>query len=54
MEYEGDERSLTIEELEEILIEVYGESEYDRTSGCYINRTWLSIDNVLGEVSARI
>ena len=50
--YEDDERTLTMAEIEDILVSVYGESEYDRESGCYGgNRTWLSIENVLSELS---
>lgn len=49
--YEGDERTLTMEEIEEILVSVYGESEYARTSGCYADGAWLSIENILSELS---
>ena len=53
MKYEGDERTLTMSEIEEILVEAYGDSEYDRQAGCYGgNGTWLSIDNILRELSA--
>ncbi|MBO6270305.1 MAG: hypothetical protein J6N19_14340 [Clostridium sp.] len=53
MKYEDDERTLTMAEIEEILVEAYGDSEYDRQAGCYGgNGAWLSIDNILGELSA--
>lgn len=53
MMYEDDERTLTMAEIEEILVEVYGDSEYDRQAGCYGgNRAWLSVDNILRALSA--
>lgn len=54
MQYAGDDRTLTMERLEEILCEVYGDSEYDRTSGCYHGRKWLSVDSILEAVSRRV
>ena len=55
MKYEGDKRMVTMEEIEEILIYCYGDSEYDRVSGCRGgNGSWLSIENVLEEISANI
>ena len=51
MQFEGDERTLTMEQLEEILCENFGNSEYDRTSGCRTPYGWLSIDNILWCVS---
>lgn len=53
MKYEGDERTLTMSEIEEILVGLYGDSEYDREAGCYAgNREFMSINNILRELSA--
>ena len=50
--YEDDERTLTMAEIEDILVSCYGESEYDREAGCYAGgRNWLSIENILSELS---
>ena len=54
MEYIGDDRTVTMERIEEILTDYYGDSDYDREAGCYANGRWLSIDNVLAEISANI
>ena len=55
MRYEGDRRTVTMEEIEEILVNCYGDSEYDRVSGCRGgNGSWLSVENVLEEISANI
>ena len=52
MQYESDERTLTMEDLEKILCKEYGASEYDRTAGCgCYGGKWFSIDNILNVVS---
>lgn len=51
MEYESDERTLTMADLEKILCKEYGANEYDRESGCYHDHKWFSIDNILSTVS---
>ena len=54
-EYENDDRTVTMEQIEIILTEAYGNSEYDRQAGCRGgNGNWLSIDNVLAEISDSI
>ncbi len=50
--YKGDKRTLTMEQLEELLLSVYG--TIDRIRGCYVNGRWLSIDDVLRIVSDNI
>lgn len=52
MNYEKDTRTLTIEELEKILIAAYGNS--NRSSGCFNNGKWFSIDDILSIVSDSI
>lgn len=54
MQYADDGRTLTMAQLEEILCEVYGDSEYDRTSGCYHGHKWFSVDSILEAVSYRV
>ena len=54
MDYEGDKRSVTMEELEQILTDIFGDSAYDRQSGCSHNGSWFSIDSVLSTISACI
>lgn len=52
MDYKGDTRMLSIQELEKILISTYGND--DRSRGCYVNGKWLSIDDILSIASANI
>lgn len=52
MDYQNDTRSITIKELEAILISYYG--SVDRIRGCYINGRWFSIDDILRIVSESI
>ena len=54
MKYDGDTRSLTIEELEKILVRTFGGGEYERTAGCYLNGRWVSVDSILEKVSENI
>lgn len=54
LQYADDDRTLTMAQLEEIMISEYGSSEYDRTSGCYHDGKWFSIDNILKSVSGSI
>ena len=49
--YAGDERVLSMAEIEQILTEMYGDSEYDREAGCYANGNWFSVNNILRELS---
>lgn len=53
-DYSGDTRTVTMEQLEEILCDCFGGSEYDRSSGCNHNGKWFSIDKILAEVSESI
>lgn len=51
MIYAGDERVLSMAEIEQILTYLYGESDYDREAGCYSNGNWFSVNNILRELS---
>ena len=50
-EYEGDNRILTMEDIEKILIRVLGGN---RDSGCYHNGRWMSINTILEAISKEI
>ena len=51
IEYKGDKRSITLEDLEKALCERYGWSQYDRECGCSTwEGGWFSIDEVLKTV----
>lgn len=52
--YEDDTRTVTMAEVEEILLANYGDSDYDRECGCIVNGGWLSIDRVLGCIAAEL
>lgn len=52
MRYEDDERTLTMAEIEEILADNFGDSNYNREAGCYIDGNWLSINSILDALSA--
>ena len=54
MNYKDDERMVTMEEIEEILTNAFGDSEYDRESGCYHDGKWFSVESVLEEISRNI
>ena len=51
MQYKGDHRTLTMERIEEVLVSIYGESDYDRESGCSKNGHWFSVDDILDRLS---
>lgn len=55
LQYADDDRTLTMAQLEKILISEYGSGKYDRTSGCYhYGGKWFSVDNILESVSGCI
>ena len=48
MDYKGDDRKISMEELEKVLCDCYGWSGYDKNSGCSTcSGPWLSVNNVL-------
>ena len=52
--YEGDKRTISMEQIEKALTAEYGKSDYARECGCYCNDEWLSIENILSTISAYI
>lgn len=54
LRYEDDNRTVTMADIEEILLANYGDSDYDREAGCRVNGGWLSIDNVLACIAAEL
>lgn len=46
--YADDDTTFTLAQIEEILLEKFGDSQYERESGCYkSNGEFFSIDSVL-------
>lgn len=54
MKYEGNKGTLTMEEIEEILTDRYGDSEYARESGCNTDGGWLSINEILETLADQV
>ncbi len=52
--YDGDKRTITMEQIERALTDTYGDSDYARECGCYVGNEWLSIRNVLATISENI
>ena len=52
--YDGDKRTITMEQIERALTDTYGDSDYARECGCYVENEWLSIRNVLATISENI
>lgn len=52
IDYKGDDRCISLENLEKALCEKYGWSEYDKETGCYSREGgWFSIDKILKTVA---
>lgn len=52
--YEGDKRTISMEDLEKVLCNRYGWSDYDKEAGCNTWKGgWFSIDRVLELVSEK-
>lgn len=52
VDYKGDERYISLEDLEKVLCDKYGWTEYDKECGCYCSQGgWFSIDKVLKAVA---
>lgn len=54
MMYDGDKRTITMEQIESALTDAYGDSESSYECGCYVGNEWLSIRNVLATISEYI
>ena len=52
--YEGNRETLTMEEIEEILTNRYGNSEYARECGCNTDGGWLSINEILETLAEHV
>ena len=52
VDYKGDNRTITLENLEKVLCNKYGWSDYDKESGCNSQQGgWFSIDRILEAVA---
>lgn len=55
VDYKGDDREISMEDIEKALCERYGWSEYDKTAGCNTWESgWLSIKEVLETIERYI
>ena len=51
MIYKGNDHFVTMEELEQVLTSVYGDTEYSRRAGGYVNGEIFSMEEVLRRVA---
>ena len=50
--YEGDKRTISMEDLEKVLCNRYGWSDYAKQAGCHCwQGGWINIDNILETAS---